>query len=75
MSFSGFDRSFCLVDSLLRGWFDAAEFSTVLNNRFACVVLVGSFSSAGNISFRLLGRRDVVVDVGLSKRFVLVCAF
>ena len=53
MSFYGFDRSFCSVDSLLGGWFDAAEFSTVLNNRFACV-LVGSFSLAGKISFRLL---------------------
>ena len=54
MLFNGFDRSFCLVDSLLGGWFDGAEFSTVLNNRLACVVLVGSFFSAGKISFRLL---------------------
>ena len=54
MSFYGFDCSFCLVDSLFGGWFDAAEFSTVLDNRFACVVLVGSFSSAGKITFRLL---------------------
>ena len=54
MPFYGFDRAFCLVDSLLGGWFDAAAFSPVLNNRFAGVVLVGSFSSAGKISFRLL---------------------